>query len=106
MSKGKHKTSGGYIEVKVDKDSVFYPMANSKGFILEHRLVMARKLGRCLRPAEVVHHKNHKRDDNSEHNLVLEDKSDHNVISFLELQVMQLKKKLLESEKERVRIRL
>jgi hypothetical protein len=81
-------------------------MANAKGFVLEHRLIMAKKLGRCLRPAEVVYHKNHRRDDNSEHNLTLEDKSDHNIISFLELQVMQLKKKLLESEKERVKIRL
>ena len=107
-SKGWHYVSGGYVEVKLHKDDPYYDMANRRGYVLEHRLVMARKLGRCLRPSEVVHHKNHIRSDNRECNLTLENKSDHDLISLLELQVAQLRSRIseLESEKERIKIRL
>jgi len=53
---GKHNSKEGYILVKVQPDSLFYPMAESNGYIREHRLVMAQHLGRCLLRQECVHH--------------------------------------------------
>ena len=57
-----------YRYTKVPLDSPYYPMT-SKGNIVEHRLVMAQKLGRCLLRTEIVHHLNGKKNDNREENL-------------------------------------
>ena len=55
----------GYILVWIAKEDFFYPMANKKGYVMEHRLVVARALGRCLLPWETVHHKEgYAKDDN------------------------------------------
>lgn len=64
---GKRKRIGGYIEIK----SKSHPMANCSGYVFEHRLIMEKKLGRYLMPTEVVHHINHKTDDNRIENLML-----------------------------------
>ena len=61
----------GYIVQKVRQNDFFYPMVDYKGYILEHRLVMARHLNRCLLPWEVVHHKNGVKDDTRLENLEL-----------------------------------
>ena len=72
---GRIKTSIGYISVRVYPDDFFYPMATKAGYVLEHRLVMAKKLGRCLQSWELVHHKGirysdiRNRADNLEDNL-------------------------------------
>jgi len=70
---GRHLTPYGYVLIKVFPDNFFWPMATKNGYILEHRLVMAKHLGRCLHPWEVVHHKNGIRDDNRLENLELND---------------------------------
>lgn len=80
---GRRINSQGYVLVWIHPDNFFYPMADKNGHILEHRLVMAKKLGRCLQPWEHVHHKGirytglENKQDNLEDNLELTTSGSH-----------------------------
>jgi transposase-like protein len=62
---------GAYIAVRVDDDDPFACMRTGHGYVLEHRLVMARQLGRPILPGETVHHINNDGHDNLPGNLQL-----------------------------------
>lgn len=67
---GRIYTADGYVLVMIDEDDFFHSMTGiPHHYVREHRLVMAKHLRRCLRPWEVVHHKNGVRDDNRLENL-------------------------------------
>lgn len=67
----RHKTGDGYIMVFVPRHDFFRGMTTKAGYCLEHRLVMARHLKRCLLPWEIIHHRNGVKDDNRLQNLAL-----------------------------------
>jgi len=64
---GRLKKTNGYIIVQQPN----HPYCDMDGYVLEHRLIMERHLGRPLLPTEVVHHINGIVDDNRIENLML-----------------------------------
>lgn len=68
---GRSKDGNGYYRVWVAHDDPLAEMRLRDGYVLEHRLVMARHLGRPLRRSETVHHINGDRTDNRLENLQL-----------------------------------
>lgn len=68
---GRSEAGAGYIYLRLFPDDPYYAMCNTTGRVFEHRLVMAKSLGRCLFDWEIVHHKNRNRSDNRIENLEL-----------------------------------
>lgn len=64
---GRRKRSDGYIGIY----SPDHPHSSSDGYVMEHRLVMEKLLGRFLLPTEEIHHINEKKNDNRPENLHL-----------------------------------
>ena len=77
--RGGRRIRNGYIEILTQPDDFFFPMATSKHYIKEHRLVMAKHLGRCLQSWEKVHHKDGIKDHNEYSNLELTTLGSHTI---------------------------
>jgi len=69
-------------------------MAMAGNYVFVHRLVMAKSLGRLLQSWEIVHHKNHIRDDNRIENLQLVTDERHQQITILEKRITKLEEKV------------
>lgn len=68
------KRKGLYVNYKIKyvKCPVeFLPMSRKDGYIMEHRLLVAQREGRCLSRIEVVHHIDHNPENNDINNLML-----------------------------------
>lgn len=87
---GKNINNQGYINLLLEKDDPFYSMVNKSGYVLEHRYIMAKKIGRPLKLSEHVHHLNGNKQDNRIENLVLIDGSIHKIITALEEKIKRL----------------
>lgn len=61
----------GYVLVRIFPEDPLYCMANKSGYVMEHRLIVARWLGRPLMEWETVHHINGDKTDNRLENLQL-----------------------------------
>lgn len=105
--KGGKYTENGYVFVKLISSDFFYLMAKHDGYVYEHRLVMAKLLGRCLHRWEIVHHKHTKypagsvedKQDNRIENLQLVSDDRHKQITILEERIKFLEGKVDEQGK-------
>ncbi len=90
----------GYIRIKLYSDDFFYPMAKQDGYVMEHRLVMAKQLGRNLHPWEIIHHLNGIKDDNRLENLQLISIDKHNQMTIMLRRIEKLEQKVDDQMKQ------
>lgn len=100
----RRKQRNGYIKIRLSPDDPYYCMGSKpdkrgRRYAFEHRIVMARHLGRPLTDDEVVHHKNDIGDDNRPENLELFiSDSEHQKRLYIELRDLRTRVTQLEAE--------
>ena len=110
---GRIQDARGYIKIRIYPNDFFFSMANTQGYVLEHRLVVAKHLNRCLLPWEIVHHKGKRytdirnKRDNLEDNLqLLPSQPYHTVDSLLKQSIARLEKRVTLLEAENIMLKL
>ncbi len=94
---GRWIATDGYVSVVLPLNDFFSPMGDKSHRVLEHRLIMAKYLNRCLLAWEVVHHRNGVKGDNRLENLeLLSSRGKHNI---------QINKYILKLERENTVLR-
>ncbi len=95
-TQGRIKQGRGYVLIRVYSDDFFFSMADCSGYVLEHRLVVAKALGRNLHRWEIVHHKKGFAKDDNKYpetlQLVTDDR--HKQITILEVRINYLERLL------------
>lgn len=98
---GRYINKQGYILIRLSPGDFFYPMQKSNKYVFEHRLVVAKALGRCLHSWEIVHHLHakypkgsieDKQDNRYPENLQLIQEMQHNQVSIMEQKIDKLLK--------------
>ncbi|KKL07251.1 hypothetical protein LCGC14_2587900 [marine sediment metagenome] len=96
---GRYRVGYGYLSVQLPPTDKYYKMAKKDGYVVEHRLIMARHLGRCLSKGEIVHHLNGVTDDNRLENLALVNHKTHphrTMVLLLQEHILKLERQLEE----------
>jgi len=98
---GRHLDINGYVLVSLSPNDFFHPMADNHNYVREHRLVVAKALGRCLHTWEIVHHKKgYAKDDNRyPETLQLVSELGHKQLTLLEQRITKLEEKVEEQNK-------
>ena len=87
---GRNLASNGYIEILLQPDDPLFAMAGERHYAWEHRIVVAKRLGRCLKDWELVHHLNGVKTDNRDENLELVTPHEHRAWENLVSRVQEL----------------
>lgn len=75
---GRSKDRYGYSKLNINLvEPQFHSMCDKSGWVLEHRYLVAKKIGRPLTRNEIVHHIDHNKENNSLDNLELTTRADH-----------------------------
>ena len=101
---GRYTGQDGYIQIKLQPDDFFYPMTDKNNYVREHRLVVAKALGRNLHRWEIVHHKGikyprgsieNKQDNRYPENLQLANDIGHKQITQFEKTIEKLEREII-----------
>lgn len=76
---GRKINTQGYILIY----SPNHPNKDQQGYVREHRLIMEKYLKRYLKKEEIIHHINHKRNDNRIENLKIMKKEEHDKLHLV-----------------------